>query len=382
MMRRTLGRSLVATFAALAALVSPAAAQIAGSVNWSTLGVTDENVIPSGTTQTSVGVTSTITWSTVTDGGSFIAYAGNNFVSYETTAQGGIANFAQIGFDNERQDADDKVTLNVAFSEPVRQLAFTLTDIDQSSWDDFVEVYYNTGSGFVNARVPVTYATSIGPAAAADDETFGDGWEGTASSASTSTDGNIVFSFGALEITAIRIVYFSGNDAGGNNYDPGGQQLGVGNITFNKVMPNLSVSKTVIVSSLSSSTYAVPGSDVVYTISAQNLGNGRVDNNALFIVDRLPSELTFYNADMDGGGPATTAVYFTQSAGTGLTFTPATDLRYSNAVGAPANFAACTYTPSAGYDANVRHICVNPKGTMMGGSPVKSFTLSFRAQIK
>jgi uncharacterized repeat protein (TIGR01451 family) len=362
-------------------LAAPAAAQVSGSLNWSTLGIADEAAVPSGTTQTSVGVTSTVTWSTVTDGGSFVPFAGANFVSYESSTQGGITGYAQVGFDNERQDPDDKVTLTISFSEAVSNVAFTLTDVDQASWDDFVEVFYDIGAGYVNAKTG-SFVTSIGSAAAADDETFGDGWEGVASAASTSTDGNIAFNFGSLAVTAVRIVYFSGNDAGGGGFDPGGQQLGVGNVTFNKIPPNLSVSKTVVVSSLSSSAYAVPGSDVVYTISAQNLGNGSVDNNSIILIDRLPSQLTFYNADMDGAGPATGPVYFTQAAGTGLTFTPATDLRYSNAVAPPATFAACAYTPSPGYDANVRHVCLNPKGVMAGGAPLKSFSVSFRAQIK
>jgi uncharacterized repeat protein (TIGR01451 family) len=364
---------------ALALLASPAArAQISGTLNWSTLGIADENAIPSGTTQTSAGVTSTIAWSTVTDGGTFVAYAGNDFVSYESGAQGGFTGFAQLGFDNGNADQDDKITLTISFSEPITDVEFTLTDIDQSSWDDYVEVWYNIGAGFVNARTGA-FTTFVGPSAAIDNEAFpNDGWEGEAAAATASTDGNIAFDFAALQITEVRIVYYSGNDVGGN---PGGQQLGFSNLSFDKLMPNLTVSKTVIVSSQSSSAYAIPGSDVQYTITAQNLGPGLVDNNSIFLVDRLPSNLTFYNGDMDGGGPATGPVYFTQVAGTGLTFTPATDLRYSDLVAPPASFAACAYTPAAGYDANVRHICLNPKGAMQAGTPTKSFSASFRARI-
>jgi uncharacterized repeat protein (TIGR01451 family) len=379
---RRLRRALRALFTLIiATAAAPAAAQMAGTLNWTTLAIADEAAIPSGTTQTSVGVTSTITWSTATDGGSFVAYAGADFVSYESASQGGFTGYAQLGFDNERQDADDRITLDIGFSEPVSDVAFTLTDIDQGSWDDFVEVYYTTGAGYVNAKTG-SFVASIGACAAADDEAFGDGWEGTCSAASGGTDGNIAFNFGALQLTGVRIVYFSGNDAGGGGFNPGGQQLGVSNVAFNKLLPNLTVSKTVIVATLgSTSAYAVPGNDVQYTITAQNLGPGRVDDNSIVLIDRLPAELAFYNGDVDGGGPATGPVDFTQAAGTGLTFTPATDLAYSNAVAPPANFAACTYAPAAGYDANVRHICLNPKGAMMGGAPTKSFSVTFRAKI-
>jgi len=67
----------------------------------------------------------------------------------------------------------------------------------------------------------------------------------------------------------------------------------------------------------------------------------------------------------------------------GLTLTPV-DIRYSDAITAPASFAACTYTPNAGYDENVRHICFNPKGRLKAGSLETNtdFEVSFRVRIK
>lgn len=364
----------------LALFCGVAQAQVSGILDWSTLGIADENVIATGTTSTSAGVTTTVTWSTVTDGGSFVAYAGNDFVSYEQDAQGGFTGYAQIGFDNSRQDADDKVTVDLTFSEAVTSLRFTLTDIDEGSWDDFVEVYYNTGSGFVNAKTG-SFVT-LGPAVAADNESFGEGWEGTASAASTSTDGNAAFAFGALRITAVRIVYFSGNDAGGGGFDPGGQQLGISDVVYDKVMPLLSAMKTVaMVGTSGNARFAIPGNDVYYTLTVTNSGDGTVDSGTLFLADPIPAEVEFYNADIDGAGPATGAAYFTQN-GAGLTFTLGTDLRYSNGVSAPASFAACAYSPSAGYDPNVTYLCLNPKGKMLAGDPDPTFSIQFRARIK
>lgn len=128
--------------------------------------------------------------------------------------------------------------------------------------------------------------------------------------------------------------------------------------------------------------FHIPGNDVLYSITTRNTGSGPADANSLFVVDTLPSQVTFFNGDVDGAGPATGAVYFTQSSGAGLTFTLATDLRYSNAVGVPANFAACTFTPAAGYDTSVRHVCLNPKGTFASGNPNPNFTVTFRARIR
>lgn len=367
---------IIAVALSLAAL--PARAQIAGSVDWSALGLADEAEINSGSTLTSAAVASTVTWSTVTDGGTFVAFEGADFVSYETGSQGGITQYAQLGFDNSRQDDDDKVTLEVAFSEPVTNVAFTMVDIDQSGWDDFIEVFYTTGSGYVNAKTG-SFVT-LGASVAADDENFGDGWEGTASVAAASTNGNAAFNFGTLQITGLRIIYFSGND--GSSTDPGGQQLGLSDITFTKIMPLLSLLKTAaMVGTSGNDRFAIPGNDVYYTLTVTNSGDGRSDADTLFLADPIPADVEFFNGDIDGAGPATGAVLFTQT-GAGLTFSLATDVAYSNSGTAPANFAACSYTPSAGYDPNVRYLCLNPKGQMLAGNPDPTFSAQFRVRIK
>jgi hypothetical protein len=145
----------------------------------------------------------------------------------------------------------------------------------------------------------------------------------------------------------------------------------------------LSVSKTSVSYDTSGiNKFSVPASDMIYTISTSNVGTGSADNNSLFMVDVLPTTVEFFNGDFDGAGPATGSVLFTQT-GAGLTFTPATDLRFSNLAATPASFAACTYTPIAGYDPAVRHICFNPKGIMLsGGTPAPNFVLQFKARIK
>ena len=131
------------------------------------------------------------------------------------------------------------------------------------------------------------------------------------------------------------------------------------------------------------SPYVLPGNDVLYTISVSNTGSSSTDANSVFVLDPLPSSLTFFNGDIDGAGPQTTPVTFAQT-GTGLTFNPAADVRYSNLVPTPTSFAACTYTPLAGYDINVRHVCINPKGAMASNAapPTPNFAVSFRARIK
>jgi uncharacterized repeat protein (TIGR01451 family) len=129
--------------------------------------------------------------------------------------------------------------------------------------------------------------------------------------------------------------------------------------------------------------FRLPGNDVVYSLTAANTTNGQPDANSVFLYDSLPPEVTFFNGDADGAGAGTNSVNFIDS-GSGLTFNYATDVAYSNAASPPANFAACTYSPSAGYDVNVKYVCFNPKGTMAAntGSGSPAFTFSFRTRIK
>jgi uncharacterized repeat protein (TIGR01451 family) len=128
--------------------------------------------------------------------------------------------------------------------------------------------------------------------------------------------------------------------------------------------------------------FALPGTDVVYTISVSNTGSAATDSNSVFVLDSLPAPLEFFNGDFDGAGPLSTSVVFSES-GSGLSFNPATDVRYSNLVARPASFAACTYAPATGYDAAIRHICFNPKGALAsstGSAP--QFSVQFRTRIK
>ena len=144
----------------------------------------------------------------------------------------------------------------------------------------------------------------------------------------------------------------------------------------------LSITKSnAIYSAIVGVPFAIPGNDVTYSLTTTNIGSGPTDANSVFVVDTLPAQVTFYNGDIDGPGPATGAAYFTQT-GTSLSFNLATDLAFSNLVAVPASFAACTYAPIAGYDVAVKHVCFNPKGSIPSGIPAPSFTVQFRTAIK
>ncbi len=190
----------------------------------------------------------------------------------------------------------------------------------------------------------------------------------------------------ASDIAIGSVIVHVGDDDHTTNNTGSTEQLGITGfqIPAEPITPGtaqLTAVKSVALFDTSASAYAVPGEDVVYSIAVTNEGDGEADNNSIFLVDKLPNDLVFFNGDADGPGPGAGAVLFSQNSA-GLTFDVATDVKYSDGPAAPANFASCTYSPATGYDPAVKYICLNPKGAMANGAPFPSFTVDFRAQIK
>ena len=127
--------------------------------------------------------------------------------------------------------------------------------------------------------------------------------------------------------------------------------------------------------------YNIPGDEVIYTISVSNTGSGPADSNSIFLVDSMPSEITFYNGDIDDTGPETTPVIFNDN-GSGLSFNYSTDVKFAAGTTAPTQMSDCNHSPAAGYDPLISFICIQPSGTMMSGSPNPAFDIQFRARIK
>lgn len=219
---------------------------------------------------------------------------------------------------------------------------------------------------------------------------------GTQAGLTSANVGSILnFSLPAAALT--DIVAASGSDfAVGNMTTPGGggvlqalrysasNEARVHRLTITECppMPELNASKTVSIYDPGAvGLYALPGNDVIYTITVTNTGPGTVDADTMFLADKIPTDTIFYNDDIDDAGPETDPVSF-QETGSGLTFNYATDIAYSDLAAAPADFTSCTYSPAGGYDPNIQYICINPKGTFAAGAPPPEFSVSFRVQIK
>ena len=118
----------------------------------------------------------------------------------------------------------------------------------------------------------------------------------------------------------------------------------------------------------------IPGAVIEYTITAANTGGGNPDVNTVYISDPLDSgKLSYY---VTGG------VTFAQGATTSALALGT--VTYSNTA-SPGPYVY-TYTPLAdgdGYDSTVTSIKATTTGTFaFGGSPVPSFTLTFRTKVK
>lgn len=127
--------------------------------------------------------------------------------------------------------------------------------------------------------------------------------------------------------------------------------------------------------------FAIPLNDQLTIATITNEVGARTTNDSIFLIIDVPADTEFYNGDIDGSGPGSNPIAFIGSNAPGISFNYFTDVRYSDAATRP-DYAGCTYTPAAGYDPNVRFICINPKGSMPQGDPPPSFAVQFRQRIR
>jgi len=140
----------------------------------------------------------------------------------------------------------------------------------------------------------------------------------------------------------------------------------------NNQTSTLTADKDVAMFSGNAHEYALPGSDVVYSITVENTGSGAVDADTIILIDAMPPELS-YMGD---------SVSFIDND-SGLTLNPATDVAFSKSATAPTTFAACTDSVTGAYDPDISFICLAPKGMMSGGTITpSSFTIEFQAAVK
>lgn len=152
------------------------------------------------------------------------------------------------------------------------------------------------------------------------------------------------------------------------------------------LFPIITIAKSVVASSdpvnAAINPKAIPGSEMLYTMTITNSGAGAVDSGTTVITDPIPANMSLCVSTLCSNPP----VVWTCSAAPacGLTYSDVTDVTYSSTAGGGAPF---TYTPvpdAAGYDSAVTGVRVNPTGVFNGasGGINPSFSLSLKMKIK
>lgn len=281
------------------------------------------------------------------------------------------------------------IATTLSFGTPIRDMTVQLNDLDfnTNQFRDWMHVSgtssagsyvpsivtpwsTNNGSGAKsNASSSMVLGTATTPFSQTASETVG-----VSASGNNSTTGTLTASF-VQPVTSATFRY--GNYPLTSGETATGQQAyGIQTITF-CAMPTITAAKT-------SEPYSdpangmvnpklIPGGDLIYTLTVTNGNQSTLDGADLpALTDILPANITFYNGDIDDGGPLTGNFEFIPGA-SGMSLA-AGNITYSNNGG-----TSYGYTPAAGYDANTQALRFSPSGTF---APNSSFQIRFRAQIK
>jgi uncharacterized repeat protein (TIGR01451 family) len=128
--------------------------------------------------------------------------------------------------------------------------------------------------------------------------------------------------------------------------------------------------------------FSLPGASITYTVRASNNGGPGATTDSIVITDPVPPNTSFWAGDL--GSPWGPVAFSDNFPPSGLTFDPASDLRFSIDGGATFGLTTSDLIPNAnGCDPRVTHLQVNPKGNFagVGGAGAPGFTLQFRIQV-
>lgn len=325
-------------------------------------------------TQNNIGQ---ISWDIAINNGSFQSIAqlgGQNPALQNNGNTGGItpAEYSLSLFTDFTTRSSNNATAVIGLPTPVPGLQFRIFDVDYSAgaYADMITV-----TGTTNGTTVYPTLTNGVSNWVSGNIAVGDG-----QSPNDSADGTIWVTFN-VPVDTVTIEYGNHSTAPNN---PATQAIAIHDVTLCNPQAGIKISKSSTnYNDGTNPLFHLPATDVIYTLSVTNDKSATLTTDTVLVIDPLPSQLTFFNGDADGTGPGSNAVIFT-NAQSGLTFNYASDVRFSNIAATPTAFSQCTYNPTTGYDPNVRHICVNPKGAMLGQTSTNTpgFTLQFRARIK
>ncbi len=280
------------------------------------------------------------------------------------------------------------VVVRFTFATPIRDFTVQVNDIDfttnqfrdwiqingingASSFDPVITTPHGNNNASGGQRSATNSTLLLGPSSTPFAVTVRQA-VGTSVNPNNANGGTITAEF-AAPVTEVQVRYGNFPFTAGETAT-GQQAIGIQSVSFCP-MPQVTMTKSSMPQSsvaTDPNRFNIPNSDVVYAVTVSNSDTSPVDLNALVLTDVLPPAITFRNSDFDDGGPIITNFEFVPGT-TGLSMNSA-DIAFSNNGG-----SSYGYAPTAGYDAAINAIRLNPKGQMAANS---SFTVRFRARIK
>ncbi|ANU08448.1 DUF11 domain-containing protein [Paraurantiacibacter namhicola] len=279
---RALARLVLAAGIALSLWAAPAAAQTE-TIDWGGAGLGNLTAAPTDfTVAGSDGTTVRVTYSAQINGGTFVPSYGG-FLSYYNQQIGSAFQPLLLNFDNSSYDPNDKVTTIFNLSEPVKNLQFTLTDIDSGTFRDAMEVQYDNGDGVWRNAATTASFWSANSAVQRTSDTIVNGWTGIASSDTTATNGDLRFNFGTTSVKRIRIIYFSYTGTG----DPSGQFTGISDFSYTRPAADLSLAKIAV------NATPAAGSSATFRLTLSNSAQSSRTATGVVVRDSLPAGFVY-----------------------------------------------------------------------------------------
>ena len=237
-----------------------------------------------------------------------------------------------LDFNTQSEEATTTITLPTA----VPGVQFTVFDIDYNA-GQFADRLMVTGTYRGNTVTP-TLTNGI------SNYVVGNTAIGDAGGNNTAADGNVVVTF-SQPVDTITIVYGNATTAPAN---PGGQAMGIHDITFCKPVTVLGVTKvSTLISDPTNGTSnpkAIPGAVMEYCILIQNPGSGTATN--LSGVDTIPAALIYTAGSMTSGTTCSNATTVEDDNAAGA---DESDPYGASFAGAVVTATAATLAPSAGF---------------------------------
>lgn len=172
--------------------------------------------------------------------------------------------------------------------EGVSELQFDIFDVDQGVWTDRVRVQGFFDGALVNAVLTPSASNSVS----------GDTITGTGQSASTQNSGNANVSF-LSAVDRVELRYDNASTA--TNPEPQVFSIFGNFAACPPLTADLSAQKTVAVYDPAGlGLYAVPGQDMLYTITVENSASATASATDIVLTDVLPDTVTFISASLSG----------------------------------------------------------------------------------